>query len=198
MATILCNRLPSDLKKKKRHQQQNISYVIVAHTSNWPHKGDWPYGWTTWMNFDNMDEIEYWKWNWPQGQTNGWNWWHDWAIWYDMYFFKDVYFHVIYHLDENKYHRKTSHIDEVDNIDELPNYGFFVLFFSFLFNFVISRIWWISHKSIKIQDFLSGFKDFHLVFVNCQIVWKCFSKYHWVQGKQLWRKNNTRKWSLGD
>ncbi len=20
------------------------------------------------MNFDNMDEIEYWKWNWPQGQ----------------------------------------------------------------------------------------------------------------------------------
>jgi hypothetical protein len=47
-----------------------------------------------------------------------------------MDFFKDVHFHVIYHVDENKSHQKNSHIDEVDNIDELPNYGFF-LFFSF-------------------------------------------------------------------
>jgi hypothetical protein len=77
-------------------------------------------------------------------------------------------------------------------------WALFFFLFSFLFNFVISRIWWISHKIIKIQDFLSGYKDFHLVFVNCQIVWKCFSKYHRVQGKRLWRKKEHKKksWKL--
>jgi hypothetical protein len=49
-----------------------------------------------------------------------------------MDFYKDVYFHVIYHVDENnESHLKNSHIGEVDNIDELPNYGLFFLFFSF-------------------------------------------------------------------
>jgi hypothetical protein len=46
-----------------------------------------------------------------------------------MDFLKDVYFHVIYRVDENESHLKNSRIDEIENIDELPNYGFFFFFF---------------------------------------------------------------------
>jgi hypothetical protein len=189
MAIILCNnRLPSNFYEKKRGINNKISAMLlllihqIEHTKVIGHMGEL-HGWTliTWMKLTTR-------------ATNGWNWWHNWAIWYDMDFFKDVYFHVIYHVDENnESHLKNSHIDEVDNIDELPNYGGFFFFFSFLFNFVISRIWWISHKIIKIKDFLSGFKDFHLVLVNCQVVWKCFSKYHCVQGKTIMKEKEHEK-----
>ncbi len=124
---ILCNRLPSNFLLKNKEAsttKYQLCYYCCSYI-NWVHKGDWPYGGTTWMNFDNMDEIEYWKWNWPQGQQMDEI---DGAIEpYDMtwIFLKMYIFHVIYHMDENnESHLKNSHIDEVANIDELPIYWY--------------------------------------------------------------------------
>ncbi len=102
-----------------------------------------------------------------------------------MDFVNDVYFDVIYHMDENnKSHLKISHIDEVDNIDGLPNYGFFFFFF-------FSTLWYL-----EFGESLSGFKDFHLSICKLPNRMKVFLIVS--KAKQLWRKKNMRKWSFGN